>query len=288
MTKKKSSWQIWAIILWLFFVIALAAWWLIFSIRTIHQLSEYLGDTALLDKRNMLIMEGATLILLLIIGGIALIYFAIREKRHLEEVKHFFSNFSHDLKTSISRVVLQAEALPKSGDSSEKNKAFQKNLMALEMQLENSLHYAQQESRRVAMEPVDMKAVISRLHTQWPDLKFNLQGQGKFLGDAVAVESIFKNLISNSVLHGEADEVTFKIIPDESAIMIEVSDNGKPVTADIATLGRRLQASQKGTGIGLYLVQQWVDKLKGQIHFSKSDSQSLIVVLRFPAHAGSV
>jgi signal transduction histidine kinase len=131
-----------------------------------------------------------------------------------------------------------------------------------------------------------MKSVVSRLHTQWPDLKFNLQGAGRFLGDAVAVESIFKNLVSNAVLHGEADEINFKIIPDESSVMIEISDNGKPVSVDIATLGKRLQASQKGTGIGLFLVQKWVDKLKGRIHFSKSERESLLVVVTLPAAGG--
>jgi signal transduction histidine kinase len=241
----------------------------------------------MLKKRNMLIMEGSTLILLLIVGGIALVYYALRERRHLEEVKHFFSTFSHDLKTSISRVVLQAEALPKTAEGSEKLKAFQKNLLALEMQLENSLHYAQQESRVLTLQAVDMKAVVSRLHTQWPDLKFNLQGSGRFRGDAVAVESIFKNLVSNAVLHGEADEINFRIIPDEAAVMIELSDNGKPVSIDIATLGKRLQASQKGTGIGLFLVQQWVSKLKGKIHFSKSERGSLLVVVTLPAAGGA-
>jgi len=288
MTKKTSSWQIWTICGWLSFVIALSAWWLIFGVRTIHQLGQFVSDEdGLLRKRNMLIMEGSTLILLLIVGGIALIYYALREKKHLEEVKHFFSTFSHDLKTSISRVVLQSEALVKPGEASDKIKNFQKNLMALEMQLENSLHYAQQESRALALEPVDMKSVVARLHSQWPDLKFNLQGQGRFLGDAVATESIFKNLVSNAVLHGEADEMTFNLISDGGFVMVELSDNGKPVEADVKTLGKRLQASRKGTGIGLFLVGQWVARSRGQIHFSKSERGSLTVVLRFPAAEGA-
>ncbi len=283
MSRDKSSWQIWAVTIWLVLVIALSAWWLVFGIRTIHQLGDFVQSADLLKKRNMLIMEGSTLILLLIVGGGALIYFARREQKNMAEVKHFFSTFSHDLKTSISRVVLQAEALPKVAGADEKLKAFHKNLLTLEMQLENSLHFAQQQSRALTLEPVQIKSIIARLHTQWPDLKIRLQGQGEFLGDKVAVESIFKNLISNSLIHGKADEISIQVIPDGAWVMITIADNGQPVDIDVAHLGQRLQSSSHGTGIGLYLVSQWVTMLKGSIHFSKTESQSLQVVLRFPS-----
>jgi signal transduction histidine kinase len=283
-TTKRTSWLIILIYGWLLFVVSLSVWWLIFTIRTIRLLAEFVKSPDIMKKHDMIIMEGSVLIVFLLVGGAALIYFALREKKRFEEVKHFFSTFSHDLKTSISRLILQSETLfsSEAGKNLEKTKKFQKNLLTLEMQLENSLFYAQQGTRQMALEPMEIKTVISRLHTQWPDLKIHLQGQGKFLGDQAAIESIFKNLVSNASLHGGADEIQLKVENQGKTVNIRFSDNGQLAEVDISKLGQQLHPSQNGTGIGLFLVRQWVERMKGEISFSKSDQGNLEVTLLFP------
>jgi len=285
-TSRRVSGLIWLIVAWLVFVVSLSLWWLIFSLRTIQKLNEYVRDEYLIRQQNMMIMEGLVLILFLIIGGSALIYFALREKSRFDEVKHFFSTFSHDLKTSISRLVLQTENLAQSDKNSDSLKDIQKNLISLEMQLENSLHFAQHDSRQLTLQPVDIKPVIGRLHTQWPDLKITLQGQGKFVGDTAAVESIFKNLVSNASLHGGADEIQIAVKKNGERVEIRFTDNGQPVSVDVEQLGRRLHPSQKGTGIGLFLVHQWVSRLGGTIRFEKTERGSLEVQLNFATADG--
>lgn len=279
---RKTSLVIWLILVWLAFVVSLTGWWMIFSLRTIERLGVLLQDVHFTDQKRMMVMEGSVLILCLLLGGIALVYFALREQRRLREVKHFFAAFSHDLKTSLARLILQSEPLVQQEKNSDKLKNFQRNLLALQLQLENSLHLAEPENRRLALESMDVKSIISRLHTQWPEMKFNLQGSGRFTGDAVAVESIFKNLVSNSVLHGGADEIQVSVRKDGSVLEVEYSDNGKPLATDIKELGRRLQPSTQGTGIGLYLVQSWVERLQGRVNLHKTERGSLAATLRFP------
>lgn len=279
---KRISWTIWAIIAWLVFVVSLTIWWLIFSLRIIAQLSSYVSNSQVEHHQKMLVMEGATLIIFLIVGGSALVYFALRERSRFEEVRHFFSAFSHDLKTSISRLVLQGELIFKNDKASAESRQFQKNLLALEMQLENSLHLAHQETRSLTLQEVNIKSIVSRIHGHWPDLKVHLQDKGTLVSDAVALESIVKNLVSNSVLHGQADEVNLKVSTNSENIEILYFDNGKPFTGSLEVLGAKPQPSQMGTGIGLYIVHRWAKRLRGQIRFSLNESGSLQVHLTLP------
>jgi hypothetical protein len=283
---KKNSWVIWSIIAWLLFVVSLTTWWLIFSLRLISQLSSFTGNSGTSQHQKMLVMEGGTLIVLLIVGGVALVYFALKEKQRFEEVRHFFSSFSHDLKTSISRLVLQGELIFQKEKESEASRNFQKNLLALEMQLENSLHLAQQGSRQLTLQKMDLKSTLSRIHGIWPELKVSLQGPGWIVADAVAVESIIKNLVSNSVLHGGADEIFITLSEQNKKILMTYSDNGRVLEADLQSLGKRPRSSGKSTGIGLYIVRQWAQLLNSDLEFSKTDRGSLQARMAFFAEGG--
>lgn len=272
------------IIAWLIFVVSLTTWWMIFSLSLIDQLNELAQHSDFLRHRQMLLMEGSVLVVLLLIGGAGLIYYSLREKKRFDDVRHFFSTFSHDIKTSITRLVLQGETLSGSEVQSRKLDQFQKNLLALELQLENSMHVAQAPTRGLTLELVDLKSVIGRLHPAWPEVKIQLRGESRLVTDAPAIESILKNLISNSVLHGKADEVQLQVFKSQNHVELQYSDNGKMDLEDVTQLGKSLRPSQKGSGIGLYLLRQWAEKLSGQVEFSQSQTQSLLVKLILPNH----
>jgi signal transduction histidine kinase len=285
---KKTSWVIWSIIAWLIFVVSLTIWWLIFSLRIISQLSSFTGALESTHHQKMLMMEGGTLIFFLIVGGVALVYFALREKQRFEEVRHFFSTFSHDLKTSISRLVLQGEILFQNEKSTEASRNFQRNLLALEMQLENSLHLAQAEGRRLTLQKLDLKSILSRVHGIWPELKVSLKGPSIVYADAVALESIIKNLVSNSVLHGQADEIYISITPLEQKTELIYADNGRVFEGDPSGLGERSHPSKKSTGLGLQIVRQWTRLLGHELQFSKTQSGSLQAHILFSVPGGHV
>ncbi len=280
---KRGSSLVYLFFVWLVFVVSLATWWMIFSLGLIQQFHDQNPQADFQPQKTMLITEGTVLIVFLLFGGISLIYYSLREQKRLAEIQLFFSTFSHDLKTSITRLVLQGERLSKKYPEAEE---FQKNLLVLEMQLENSLHLAQVEERGLILEPVDIKKIVARLHMQWPGLKINLQGKELFLGDQVAVESIFKNLISNSLLHGQADEIFLKVGKESSIVTVDYWDNSQlKIEQDLNTLGRTLQPSQKGSGMGLYIVSRWTAVQKSQLRFSAQASGALVVHFKFPAAA---
>lgn len=284
---KKNHLLLWASIAWLVFVVALAIWWMIFSLNIISQLQGYVGDGSLSGQHDMLLMEGSVLIFLLFGGGAALIYFVIRERRRFDEVGLFFTTFTHDMKTSITRLLLQSEELG-GKTSNEGIKSFQKNIIALEFQLENSLNLAQFHHRKTHLEKVELKSLVLRLHQYWPTIKITLNSNTPIYADAVGLESILRNVISNAMVHSGADEFKVKLDVQKDMYRIDIMDNGKPTSFDFSNAGYSLRPSKAGSGIGLYLIRQWVSKLYGTIEFNASDSSSVHVVLLLPVNEVSV
>lgn len=277
---RKWSLLLWASIAWLIFVVALASWWMVFSLRMILQLQEYIGEGSLKKQHDMLLMEGTVLIVLLMCGGSMLIYFVIREKNRFDQVRLFFTTFTHDMKTSITRLLLQSEELAHK-TSPEAVKSFQRNIMGLEFQLENSLNMAQFHRRPVHLENVDMKSLVMRLHQYWPSIKITLNATGTVYTDATGFESILRNVISNAMIHAGADEFKIKYSAEKD-YQIVITDNGRPATFDFTKAGYAINPTSTGTGIGLFLIRQWASKLGGQVVFSPAEQGSVRVELRLP------
>ena len=72
---------------------------------------------------RMLVLEGAMLVGMLVAGGVALLVAIRQEQRRRRDLRSFFMAFTHDLKTSLTSLRLQAEALredvPRGGGESE-------------------------------------------------------------------------------------------------------------------------------------------------------------------------
>ncbi len=112
----KDRFKVMLAIFWLAFTVALASWWLIFSLRQLDQLQQLTAsiNNAASDSHHyysMLMWEGGVLISLLVVGGVALISYIWRERRRHRQSEEFFAAFTHDAKTALASLRLQAESL---------------------------------------------------------------------------------------------------------------------------------------------------------------------------------
>src|ERR1051325_3585958 len=130
--------------LWVMFTVTLAVWWLIFGLRQLDLLSQFHVEQSDQLQRHyqMLMWEGGILIASLIGGGLALFYYAQREQKRHAQVEEFFAAFTHDAKTALASLRLQAESLQEDYAGSGPNPLLERLLrdtVRLKLQLENSL-----------------------------------------------------------------------------------------------------------------------------------------------------
>lgn len=253
---------------WFLFTFSLVVWWWIFSLRQLDLLAEVLDPIKFGSMKRMLIGEGAVLVMVVFFGGLVLVLLTYREQNRNITLRNFFANFSHDLKTSLTRLRLRTEVLAEKSSSGDLQYLLAE-AQRLDLQLENSLWMAKSESQRLLQEKIQLSSVIGSLRVEWPELEVAIQQDVKLLADEQALKSVFRNLLQNSWLHGEAKKVEIKTKRSGSSWIVEIIDDGKGYKGDASLLGSGLLRgkSSSSNGIGLYLTRDLVKRMKGQLNF---------------------
>src|ERR1044072_5107054 len=192
--RKHSRLAIFLVGLWVVFTVTLTAWWLIFGLRQLELINQSnLENAAQLNRHyQMLLWEGGILIASLIGGGLALFYSARREQKRHAQVEEFFAAFTHDAKTALASLRLQAESL-KEDLGANPNPLLDRLLqdtLRLQLQLENSLFLVNLPTGRLLNEPVRIGQLIDALRYHWPDLSIDQKGDAVVRGDSRALESV--------------------------------------------------------------------------------------------------
>jgi len=284
---KRSGWQVALAALWLAFTVSLATWWLIFGLRQADRIRTLDHSEALQLERvqRMLLWEGAVLIGALFAGGIALLYHVRQERERHRQIEEFFAAFTHDLKTSLASLRLQVESLQE--DLSEEGRSpllerLLQDSVRLQLQLENSLFFANLRTGRLLIESIGLGRVVDSVRRHWPELKIAMNRDCVLAADARALESVVGNILQNAVTHGEADRVDIQVEPGpDSRIRIRIADNGRGAGGDVSRLGELFYRPTvtSGTGVGLYLTRQLLKRMDGGLRILPPDGNGFVVEL---------
>jgi signal transduction histidine kinase len=269
--------------LWVTFTVTLAVWWLIFGLRQLDLLSQFHVEQADQMQRHyqMLLWEGGILIASLVGGGLALFYYARREQKRHRQVEEFFAAFTHDAKTALTSLRLQAESLKEDlgGIPNPLLDRLLQDTLRLQLQLENSLFLVNLPTGRLLNEPVRISHLVDTLRYHWPELSIIQRGDGVVRGDGRALESVLMNLIHNAVKHGEATEIRITAAPHGSGrLALSVADNGKGFSGDFKQLGQLFvrHARGSGSGVGLYISSQLAKRMNATLCFAPGADRGFV------------
>jgi signal transduction histidine kinase len=277
--------------LWVLFTVTLAGWWLVFGLQQLDRLKQVQLEGAVDFQHHyqMLIWEGGVLIVSLIGAGIALLYYARREQKRHAQVEEFFAAFTHDAKTALASLRLQAESLREDSAADEPNPLLDRLLsdtLRLQLQLENSLFLVNLPSGKLFIEPVSLSHMVEALRHHWPDLTITQRGDGVVQADVRALEGVLANLLQNAVNHGQATRVSFDVSEDHHGRLgVKVTDNGCGFNGNFDQLGKLFvrHARNSGTGVGLYIARQLLKRMNSELSFHPGDSGGFVAELSFPA-----
>lgn len=257
-------------IFWFVFTFSMVVWWWIFSLQQLQRISSAMEIEKYLSVRRMLLWEGAILLAAIFGGGLSLLILTNRERLRNLRLRLFFSNFSHDLKTSLSRLRLRAEVLLES-DSNPKLRKLMEEVNRLDLQLENSLWVARGEEQKLLHQNISLAELVSNLRVEWPELEIQLQKDAHIQADQQALKSVFRNIFQNAWLHGQATRIEIGVEPGKAQnLRLTFLDNGKGFEGDVRALGNAFlpSADRGGNGIGLYLTKSLLVRMKGRLEFS--------------------
>lgn len=274
-------------VLWFLLIGAMTGWWWLLSLRQLMAVESLMTAEEFQSSYRMIMSEGAFFFVSIVVGGIGLMILTKKDLERQEQIRLFFGNFAHDLKTSISRLRLQSDLLRDGFDQQTLNRLGE-NMNQLDLQLENSLWVARGETQVMHLQNVKISKIFSVIRSEWPEIEISMTSDATVYADELALRSVFRNLIQNAVIHGKATKVQLVVKEVAGHYEIQFQANGEAFTGELEQLGQSFiqPKSSHGNGLGLYLTRFLVDKLSGQIQFKLGQNSQLMVLVILPKGKG--
>jgi len=240
--------------------------------------------------------------------GIFGMYVDITERKRVEEelkirnaeLDNFVYKVSHDLRAPLSSVLGLAHLASIPGNRDDLSgyvKLMGEKALQLDHFISDVLSHSKNLKMEVMVDRVDLNEIIERT---FRDLSYlagaeemkrtvRIEG-GEFFSDQWRLGEIFRNLISNAIkyrkLHFVDAEVSVEIKVDPATCRISVSDNGIGVESALAPrifeMFFRASDRSDGSGLGLYIVKNAVDRLGGDISVESELGIGTRFVLELP------
>jgi signal transduction histidine kinase len=272
--------RFWLAVVWLIYTTAMVLWWWRLGLTATSEPSKY----------RMLMGEGASFLLTTTIGGAALIYLVMRDHERHGQLKNFFNIFSHDLKTSISRLRLQADVLKEEGVG-RNNKTLERmldDINRLDLQLENSLIFSEGNSNQLVVEDLSLSNLVEMVKNECLELEVSLDQDARIRADRRSLMSVLRNLFQNAMIHGNSQRISIRSeqLP-LGRMRLSIYDHGKGFSGNFETLGHDPLPQQEstGNGIGLYLCRSLISRQGGKLEFSNDATRGFAAHLELPGEA---
>jgi signal transduction histidine kinase len=286
-------------LLWVLLLLGLGSWWL-YLVFKLHSTLSVLNLPQLGAPKsflNMLRWEGSFFFIFLLLLGASLFYMYFRDMKKSKAMQAFFASLSHELKTPLASMRLQAEVIKDliedethSHDQlADLTKRLIEDTHKLEGELEKSLQLSRiEQDGSLTLVPVSIERYLKRFQQRLEkaNLKLEIAPDAKeILADELALNVIFRNLFENTDRHNpQSSHILIKVTRRGVLIDIIYDDFGKPFLGATNRLGELFYKfnSSKGSGLGLYLIKNLVKKMDGQFHIENEER----LIFHFSFRAG--
>ena len=259
------------------------------------------------DSLAMILGEGTVFIFIFIIG-VYYMHKAIKGERKLHtQQKNFLLSVTHELKSPLASIKLYLETILKRDLDPEQKSSFLKNSLKdierLDDLVENMLIATKIENQSYTFpkeqfnfsQLVNSVAERLQLHTcNSQVIKASVQPFIFLNGDKFALTSVVTNLIENAVKYSPpCEEVKVSLKQKGDQIFFTVTDLGigindqekSRIFEKFYRVGSEETRKTKGTGLGLFIVKQVLDKHQALIKVRNNNPSGTIFEVIFNAHA---
>ncbi len=218
----------------------------------------------------------------------------------------FFSIIAHDLKSPFNSLLGLSDILHESVENYAKKEIVeisgainQSSHRAFNL-LENLLEWARTQTNRIVYEPtnIDVSKLIktnielseSAANAKSIALIFDAQTKISVVADENMFNTIIRNLISNAIKFTSEGSIKVDAKDEKGKCLISVIDTGIGIKKDkiedifkldknVSTVGTK---GETGTGLGLILCKEFVEKNKGEFFVESVENQGSVFSFSLP------
>jgi len=222
-------------------------------------------------------------------------------KKTNAELDRFVYSASHDLRAPLTSLLGLVNVAMLENSSSKLNgylELMRASVNKLDNLISDIIHFSRNARLNVNPEPVHFEKLAQETFDNLKYLptagsietKVVIEPYKNFYSDPKRLQILFNNLVSNAFryhdLSKETPFIKVQVTFDQKHAEIQVSDNGKGVhpehVGNIFEMFYRATDDSKGSGLGLYIVKETVEKLQGIIQVHSVPREGTTFTLRIP------
>ncbi len=285
----------------IFYITLQFVWW---AYSLLRLMKELYGDSEVFSTKVWMVLgEGAVFIAFLLAGAYIMQRAIRKEMTLVRQQRNFLLSITHELKTPLAAIKLCIETLSKRKDlSSDQREPLERNALQsterlhnlidkvlLATRIENSSLESEEIRTPIILSQIS-EEVIEQFKITYPNIQItsNIEPDLQLSIDAVHFESIIGNLIENAIKYGDG-EVEINLSKSRNGLVLCVSDNGSGIASEYRKrvfqkfyrIGNEDTRTQKGTGLGLYIVSKLVSMYNGTIRITDNQPTGTRFEIRF-------
>lgn len=237
----------------------------------------------------------------------------LKKQEHLEQVNaelktsnheldHFVYHTSHDLKAPLKSILGLINLSEKENDSNENLRLYlqmiEKSVLKLEEFIFSIVEYSMNANRALKSEKIDMVKMIEEVleelkefsHLKEINIIKNVKLEREFISDPVRIKIVINNLVTNAVkyhdLTKEDPYIKINAHHKNGSVHIDVIDNGSGIDDQyqekVFDMFYRASTNSSGSGLGLYIIKETVNNLKGTISLKSKVGSGTSVQIILP------
>jgi len=217
------------------------------------------------------------------------------------ELDFLIYSISHDLRSPLMSVKGLLALIAESEETNANVKSYLKmadgSIDRLDQTIFDILEYSRNSRTEIQNEKFNICELVEQINA---DLKFynekpidfqiNTNGTQEIYTDKKRIVTVIKNLVSNAVKYSKTNSepsfVKFELIEQKDIIEMKVSDNGIGIPKDqhsrIFEMFYRVSTGRVGSGLGLFIVKEIMEKLGGSIYLQSEPNVGSSFTISLP------
>jgi len=241
------------------------------------------------SRKGMIMGEGMMFVMVFLVGAYFLHQSLNKDAKLQEQKKNFLLSVTHELKSPLASIKILLQTIQKRDLTKTQILNFiDKSLLDVERlddMVENMLLAAKIDNRSytfpkakfnmsVLVDSIVNRLQISKCDCNQQIINAEIEPKIEITGDKFALTSVVTNLVENAVKYSSPCEtVNVKLFEKDGKVYFQVADHGigiadseKPRIFDkFYRVGSEDTRNTKGTGLGLYIVKEVLDKHQASI-----------------------
>jgi len=254
---------------------------------------------------GMILSEGSMFVIVFSVGAYYLHSSINKEQKLQEQKKNFLLSVTHELKSPLASIKILLQTIQKRNLTREQALDFiDKSLLDIERlddMVENMLLASKIDNRSYTFPKAQFNlsvlvdSIVNRLQITKCDcnqqiIEAEIEPKIEITGDKFALTSVVTNLVENAIKYSSPCEaVAVKLFSKEGKIHLQIADHGIGIADDeknrifdrFYRVGSEDTRNTKGTGLGLFIVKQVLDKHEATIRVKDNRPAGSIFEVEF-------